>query len=481
MAAAEAVDAKVAAGEELRPLEGLPLLVKASIDVAGTLTSCATPAMANFRPGVSAVCVERLVHAGGAIVIGKTNMPEMGCAPDGLNNLHGPALNPHNLVFNAGGSSTGTAVGIASGVAPAGIGSDTGGSCRIPAACCGIVGMRPSRGRWPTEGSMPCSRLRDTPGPMGASARDIALLDALVTGEAVVECPPDFLRGRKVVVAEDWMQTVAPWAGGVGKAQARGLGQAVRALKEAGASVGESTGGFLAAITTGKEGWVAPICQWFGPEDSAAELQAYLERHPRRPQPEMASVSSVIERATHPGPGVVYGGGGGGAGVEREERLAKEATRDEHIAKLDEAYRSYFREGGVSAVIVPTMPNAPTRLDLPPPHRWQRYFGNEFWSTTVCTNLSTPMIVLPTLAKGEGGTPTSVHLFGVDDRELLGVAQALERALKELPPDEEPAHTPCPGGCGLACTWHPSHCCQACMDSGGKQHGLRCERVSMSM
>ena len=85
-----------------------------------------------------------------------------------------------------GGSSAGTASGIAAGIAPVGLGSDTMGSLRVPAASCGIVGFRPSRGRWPGGGVVPINSLRDTPGPMAQSVADLVLLDGAVTGDTVI-------------------------------------------------------------------------------------------------------------------------------------------------------------------------------------------------------------------------------------------------------------------------------------------------------
>merc|ERR1719359_2693886 len=95
--------------------------------------------------------------------------------------------NPHSLEHSPGGSSSGTAAAIACGIAPVGLGSDTSGSLRIPAACCGIVGFRPSRGRWPCTGVVPVDSRKDTPGPMAGSVADVALLDAVVTGEQQVQ------------------------------------------------------------------------------------------------------------------------------------------------------------------------------------------------------------------------------------------------------------------------------------------------------
>jgi Asp-tRNA(Asn)/Glu-tRNA(Gln) amidotransferase A subunit family amidase len=154
LAAARAVDAKVAATEPLGKLAGLPIVVKANIDVDGSLSTAATPALKDWRPSTNATVVQALVDAG-AIVVAKTNMPEFAQRGDGWCSLHGNCLNPTNPTRSSGGSSSGTAVAVAARYVTVGLGSDTAGSTRIPAACCGIVGMRPSRGRWPSAGCIP--------------------------------------------------------------------------------------------------------------------------------------------------------------------------------------------------------------------------------------------------------------------------------------------------------------------------------------
>jgi mandelamide amidase len=133
----------------------------------------------DWRPKVDAPVVEMLKKAG-AIVIAKTNMPEMAFRGNGECKLYGNCLNPHDLGRSPGGSSSGTAAAIASGVASCGLGSDTMGSCRLPAEACGIAGFRPSLGRYDGEGIIPLFKDRDTIGLLGATVSDIALLDSVI-------------------------------------------------------------------------------------------------------------------------------------------------------------------------------------------------------------------------------------------------------------------------------------------------------------
>lgn len=141
----------------------MPLLVKANIDAAGSLTTAGTRALAEHRSATDAPVVARLRDAG-AIVVAKTNMPEMALGWWGYNTLHGSCLNPRDAGATSGGSSAGTAVGIAAAMAPIGLGSDTMGSLRTPAECCGVSGLRPSHGRYPRAGVVPLSPSEDMPG-----------------------------------------------------------------------------------------------------------------------------------------------------------------------------------------------------------------------------------------------------------------------------------------------------------------------------
>jgi mandelamide amidase len=127
--------------------------------------------------------VMRPLLAAGALVMGKANMQELALGITSNNAAFGAVRNPHDPRLIAGGSSGGTGAGVAARLAPAGLGSDTAGSIRIPAGLCGVVGLRPSTGRWPQAGIVPLSHSRDTAGPMTRRVADAALLDGIVTGE----------------------------------------------------------------------------------------------------------------------------------------------------------------------------------------------------------------------------------------------------------------------------------------------------------
>jgi mandelamide amidase len=182
-AAARDADRARAAGGRAGPLHGLPIAVKDNIDVAGLPTTCNSPPLAANRAPANAAIVQRLEEAG-AIVLGKTTMHELALGSPNGPGRGGDAVNPHAPGMMTGGSSSGTAVAVAARLAPGGLGTDTGGSVRIPAAHCGIAGLRPTLGRYPAAGIVTLCPTRDTAGPMARTVGDLALLDAAITADA---------------------------------------------------------------------------------------------------------------------------------------------------------------------------------------------------------------------------------------------------------------------------------------------------------
>ncbi|MFF4986760.1 amidase family protein [Streptosporangium saharense] len=180
LTAARAADREGTAARRL--LHGVPLVVKDNIDVALLPTTAGTPALRHHRPRRSAEVWRRLAGAG-ALVLGKTGMHELAYGVTGQNAAFGTVGNPVAPGFICGGSSSGTAAAVAAGLAPAGLGTDTGGSVRVPAALCGLVGMRPTTGRYPASGVLRVSRTRDTVGVIATDLADVAFLDALLAAD----------------------------------------------------------------------------------------------------------------------------------------------------------------------------------------------------------------------------------------------------------------------------------------------------------
>lgn len=165
------------------PLQGLPIAVKDAIGTADLPTTAGTPALRNHRPERDAEVLQPLTDAG-AFVLGKLNLHELSYGITSNNGHTGAVKNPHDRQRIPGGSSGGAGAAVASGMAPAAMGTDTGGSVRIPAALCGVVGFRPSTGRYSQKGIVPVSHTRDTAGPLCRSVDDAAMIDAMIAGEA---------------------------------------------------------------------------------------------------------------------------------------------------------------------------------------------------------------------------------------------------------------------------------------------------------
>ena len=178
---ARTADAELAAGNDRGPLHGMPLSLKDLIDLAGAPTTAASRVRCGHRAEADAPLAARL-RAAGAVFVGKCNLHEFGLGTTGEESAYGPARNPHAQDRTPGGSSGGSAVSVAAGMAVASVGTDTGGSIRIPAAACGLVGLKPTHGEVSLEGVVPLAPSLDHAGPLARSVRDAAVLHDVLTG-----------------------------------------------------------------------------------------------------------------------------------------------------------------------------------------------------------------------------------------------------------------------------------------------------------
>ncbi len=199
-AQARALDADLKAGHDHGPLHGVPISIKDILDVRGTPTTAAS----RVRDGHFALhdcpTVAHLRRAG-AVFVGKTNLHEFAFGTTNEDSAYGPARNPHDLSRSPGGSSGGSAASLAAGIGLATIGTDTGGSIRIPAAACGLVGLKPSLGDVSTVGVVPLSRTMDHVGPLTLTVGDASLVYHALLGDPVKAPPaPVPIRGLRVAV-----------------------------------------------------------------------------------------------------------------------------------------------------------------------------------------------------------------------------------------------------------------------------------------
>ncbi len=184
LAAADASDALRKAGIVASQLAGLPVSIKNLCDVAGETTLAGSKALDDAPPARQDAPVVARLRASGAVIVGSTNMSEFAFSGVGFNPHYGTPGNPADRKRVPGGSSAGAAVSVADRMAVAALGTDTGGSVRIPAAVCGIVGFKPTARRVPIDGVVPLSTSLDSIGPLANSVEDCAIVDAVFAGEA---------------------------------------------------------------------------------------------------------------------------------------------------------------------------------------------------------------------------------------------------------------------------------------------------------
>jgi aspartyl-tRNA(Asn)/glutamyl-tRNA(Gln) amidotransferase subunit A len=243
---------ELARGGARGPLFGLPVAVKDIIETAGVRTTCGSRILRDYVPAADATVVRRM-EAAGAIVVGKTNMHEFAFGPTTVNPHYGVCRNPHNPACVSGGSSGGSAVAVATGQAYLALGTDTGGSIRIPSACCGAVGLKPTYGRVSKAGIFPLSWSLDHAGPLGRGVADVALALEVLAGAdpldpSTATAPPPGgyldaaesgarggLRGLAIGMPRGWLECrVTPGvAAAVSSAveRLRSLGAAVREIE----------------------------------------------------------------------------------------------------------------------------------------------------------------------------------------------------------------------------------------------------------
>jgi aspartyl-tRNA(Asn)/glutamyl-tRNA(Gln) amidotransferase subunit A len=213
---AGALDRRLAAGEDIGPLAGVPVGLKDLIDHAGRPTTAGSSFLRDPAPA-SATVVERIERAG-AVVVGRTGLHEFAFGFSSENPWWGPIRNPWDPVTSPGGSSGGSAVAVAARLTPVAVGTDTGGSVRVPAAVCGIVGLKVTHGRVPLTGVFPLAASLDTIGPLAHTVADAALLYGVMAGDdpadpwsaprpvSLPEEPAD-LTSLRIAMPRPWIDT----------------------------------------------------------------------------------------------------------------------------------------------------------------------------------------------------------------------------------------------------------------------------------
>jgi mandelamide amidase len=414
---ARKADQKRTAGEASGALHGLPLPVKDSINIADYRTTGGTSALRAFQP-IQDAAVMMPLRAAGAIVLGKTNIHELSYGWTSNNEAFGPVRNPYDRSRIPGGSTGGTAAAVAARMAPAGLAEDTMGSIRIPAALSGISGLRPTTGRWPQRGVIPISPLFDTVGPHARTVADLALLDAVVTGDARLAPMPD-LRGVRLAVSP------AYYLAGLHPETERVTQSALARLKDAGAEIVEAEVPELADMVNGM---AFQIGNW----DMVPSIRAYL-----KDEEAGLSFEDILDQMS-PGLRAVFESASMPGGQFFPTREAYENARKFLRPKIQETFRRYFRENNVQALVFPSALCPATRIGEDTGTEW----GGEkrpiyiVYSRNVAPGncASLPGLVLPGGLTADG-LPVGIEFDGPigKDRELLGLGFALEQALGPIP------------------------------------------------
>ena len=398
-AAARHADALLQAGVQRPALAGLPVTVKDLFDIAGEPTEAGSLLLRGAAPAaVDAPAVARLRRHGAAIT-GKTNMSEFAFSGVGANPHLGTPRNPADaqVARIPGGSSSGAAVSVALGLAVAGLGSDTGGSLRIPAALCGLVGYKASQRRVPLAGAFPLARSLDTVGAITRCVEDSLLVDAVIA-DAPLRTLRRPLRGMRFALP----QTIVLDA--LEPAVANAFERAITALSAAGAQIDEIALAGLAEVThLNAPGGLSPI-------EAYAVHRERIGAHRDRFDPRVAQRIAA------------------GAGVSAADYLALLDGRREWIARMEGELASF------DAVICPTVPIVapPIAATIASDEAFFKTNGLLLRNTALFNFLDGCAWSLPCHASGE--LPVGLMLASVhgDDARLAAAALAVETALDAI-------------------------------------------------
>ncbi|HWK75146.1 MAG TPA: amidase [Povalibacter sp.] len=392
IAAAEYHDRMRHSGAAASPFAGIPISIKDLFDVCGEVTTAGSTVLRDSAPASQdAISVARL-RAVGFIPIGRTNMTEFAFSGLGLNPHYGTPLNPYDrgAARIPGGSSSGAAVSVTDGMAHGALGTDTGGSCRIPAALCGIVGFKPTARRVPLDGALPLSESLDSIGPLAPSVSCCAVLDAVLAGESEFDVTPLPVAGLRLAVP----QTVV--LDGMDANVAASFERALKTLANAGVRISEIPLKELAELSqiNRKGGFAAPEAYAFHRARIATDASGYDPR--------------VLSRIVR------------GKEQEAADYLDLRRLRADFQRRVDRLVASF------DALLMPTVPVVAPRLsELQQDDAYTRINMLVLRNPAIINFLDGCAISLPCHRAGE--LPVGLMLAGThgSDRRLLAIAEAV--------------------------------------------------------
>jgi mandelamide amidase len=417
---ARAVDRARAAGAQLGPLAGLPVILKDNINTVGFPTTAGSAFLKGYRPKTNAPLADMLFKQG-AILFAKSNMHELALGGTSANPTFGYVKNPYDLSRIPGGSSGGTAAAVAARIVPLGIGSDTAGSVRMPAHFCGIAGLRPSNPKankpYPVDGIVPLALAFDVAGPLARSVADVAFLHAAITHRP--EPSPAQLRGVRIGVPRN------PFWEGIDAEVAKIMEASLDRLRGAGAVFVDVAFGDLskAALTTSEalriEGRRADLAAFLAQEYPAMSLKDAI-----------AGIASKAVRALFEDA--------------RDHPPSREAVEKAQAGMdaLETQYRDAFRQQNIVAIAYPTVPIPAPPLPLDGdalPASFEMH-GRQFAGTVIpgnsriCPVYRAPGLSLPAALTSDG-LPVGLEIDGVpgEDDQLLRLGLGIEAVLGPLP------------------------------------------------
>ena len=436
LARAAAIDRMAASGERLPPLAGVPVAVKDVIVTEGTRTTCGSRILENYVPPYTATAVERM-EAAGAIVVGKANCDEFAMGSSNENSAFGPVRNPYDLERVSGGSSGGSAAAVASGMAVAALGSDTGGSVRQPASFCGVVGLMPTYGRVSRYGLVAYASSLDHIGPVGRSVKDVAVLLSAIAGHDPLDSTsaavpvPNYvseldgnLKGFKIGVPREYF--------------AEGLSSGVRTQVKAGLQALGKLGCEMVEITLPHTEYATACYYIIATAEASANLARYDGVRYGYRAPGAASLSEMYQKTR---------GQGFGAEVKRRIILGTyvlsagyydaydlKAQKVRHLIAAD--FSNAFEK--VDAIAAPTAPTPAFRIGEKTANPLEMYLSDVY--TLPGSLAGIPGISVPcgwSSAAGDGGSPSEkkklpvgIQLLGkhFDEARLLCLAHQFELA-----------------------------------------------------
>jgi aspartyl-tRNA(Asn)/glutamyl-tRNA(Gln) amidotransferase subunit A len=391
---AREADRDIEAGRYRGPLHGVPISLKDLIDVRGSVTTAASLVRRNHVAAADAAVTTRL-RAAGAILIGKTNLHEFALGTTNEDSAYGPARHPLDLNRSPGGSSGGSAAAVADGMCFGSIGTDTGGSIRIPAAICGLVGLKPGVGEVPTEGVVPLSVTLDHVGPIARSVEDAGLIHTVLRGGDAAGASALTNGAVRLGIARDYFFEL--------------LDTQVRSCFDAGCERLRSAGAVIDDVVVPHAGDVPAIYSHIVLAEGAAYHANTLERRPNDYTP---NVRARLEMGRY---------------ILAEDFARALRGRDLVRREVDAALR------GIDALVLPAVPIAAPKIGMP----MVRIGANEEPARNVmlrCTqafNISGhPAISIPCGVNADG-LPIGLQLvgrFGMTSK-LLETAAFVERHL----------------------------------------------------